>query len=389
MVGKNTTMSENNIPVDQIIKGDCTLVLKSIPERSVDLIFADPPYNLQLRKELWRPNATKVNGVEESWDQFTNFEAYDAFTFAWLRECRRLLKDTGTIWVIGSYHNIFRVGKILQDLGFWILNDIVWIKNNPMPNFRGVRFTNAHETLIWAQKNKGKRYTFNYRVMKSINHDNPHAENVQMRSDWKLPLCTGKERIKIDGEKAHPTQKPEALLERVILSSTKPGDIVLDPFFGSGTTGAVAKRLDRHWIGIEEEAGYIAIAEQRIGSVVIDPEISEAFDNITKEREIRIPFINLIQSGCLKEGQVLYLGQDGYRQATILANGQIKSGDITGSIHKVGREILSAPCNGWMAWYYIDDETGIRAPINVLRKNIRKVIHMEEKVNNEISGETR
>ena len=226
-------------------------------------------------------------------------------------------------------------------------------------------------------------------VMKSINHDNPHVENVQMRSDWKLPLCTGKERIKIDGEKAHPTQKPEALLERVILSSTKPGDIVLDPFFGSGTTGAVAKRLDRHWIGIEEEAGYIAIAEQRIGSVVIDPEISEALDNITKEREIRIPFINLIQSGCLKEGQVLYLGQDGYRQATILANGQIKSGDITGSIHKVGREILRAPCNGWMAWYYIDDETGIRAPINVLRKNIRKVIHMEEKVNNEISGETR
>ncbi len=389
MVDKNTIMSGKNIPVDQILKGDCTLVLKSIPERSVDLIFADPPYNLQLDKELWRPNATRVNGVEESWDQFTNFEAYDAFTLAWLVECRRLLKDTGTIWVIGSYHNIFRVGRIMQDLGFWILNDIVWIKNNPMPNFRGVRFTNAHETLIWAQKNKGKRYTFNYRVMKSMNHDSIQDGNVQMRSDWKLPLCTGKERLKINGEKAHPTQKPEALLERVILSSTKPGDIILDPFFGSGTTGAVAKRLNRHWIGIEEDAEYIAIAQQRIDAVAIKPDNWDALANLTQDREIRIPFTKLLESGCLKEGQVLYLGINGYRQATIVENGQIKSGEITGSIHKVGREILKAPCNGWMAWYYIDDETGIRAPIDVLRKNIRKVIRSDSKVNNEISGDRR
>jgi DNA modification methylase len=371
MVDNRAPMSEMKISYDQIILGNCNEVLKTFPEKSVEVIFADPPYNLQLEKELWRPNATRVKGVEETWDQFSSFEAYDVFTLEWMKECRRILKDSGTIWVIGSYHNIFRVGRIMQDLGFWILNDIVWIKNNPMPNFRGVRFTNAHETLIWAQKYKGKRYTFNYRAMKSINRENDQASNVQMRSDWKLSLCTGKERLKIDGEKAHPTQKPEALLERVILSSTKPGDIILDPFFGSGTTGAVAKRLSRHWIGIEADASYVKIAQQRIDAIVENPELVNPCDSLPAERAQRIPFIKLLQNGCLKEGQVLYFGQSGNRQAFLLSNGQIKYGDHIGSIHKVGRDVLRAPCNGWTAWYYIDEETGKRLPIDVLRKNMQ------------------
>ena len=384
MIDNSIPTPEVNLPIDQILCGDCTQVLKLIPEKSVDLIFADPPYNLQLEKELWRPNATRVNGVEETWDHFTNFETYDSFTLGWLTECRRLLKDTGTIWVIGSYHNIFRVGRIMQDLGFWILNDIVWIKNNPMPNFRGVRFTNAHETLIWAQKHKGKRYTFNYRAMKSINQENPQDEMVQMRSDWKIPLCTGKERLKINGEKAHPTQKPEALLERVLLSSTKPGDIILDPFFGSGTTGAVAKKLGRHWIGIEADDGYIVIAEQRIDRIVGPIVTEETTQGNIQEREKRIAFIKLLEKGCLKEGQTLYLGENGDRQASILADGQIRFGEYTGSIHKVGRDILKAPCNGWMAWYYIDEETGKRAPIDLLRKKMRNEIELEDAANRQI-----
>jgi modification methylase len=375
-----------HLHIDQIIKGDCTQVLTEFPDRSVDLIFADPPYNLQLEKELWRPNATKVNGVEEAWDQFTNFEAYDHFTHNWLKECQRVLKDSGTIWVIGSYHNIFRVGRIMQDLGYWILNDIVWIKNNPMPNFRGVRFTNAHETLIWAQKNKGNRYTFNYKAMKSINRDNSNNTSVQMRSDWKLPLCTGKERLKINGEKAHPTQKPEALLERVILSSTNPGDIILDPFFGSGTTGAVAKKLGRHWIGIEAESGYISIAQERIDSVPVGSEIQDIYKSPSTSNGNRIPFIALLQHGYLKEGQVLYFGQTSDRQACILTNGQIRYGESTGSIHKVGSEILKAPCNGWMAWYYIDEESGKREPIDVLRKNLRVKMSLQSSVSIDISG---
>ncbi len=375
------------IPLDQIIKGDCTQVLMTFPEKSVDLIFADPPYNLQLDKELWRPNATRVNGVEEAWDQFTNFEAYDHFTHEWLTECQRVLKDSGTIWVIGSYHNIFRVGRIMQDLGYWILNDIVWIKNNPMPNFRGVRFTNAHETLIWAQKYKGNRYTFNYKAMKSINRDSPQKGSVQMRSDWKLPLCTGKERLKINGAKAHPTQKPEALLERVILSSTNPGDIILDPFFGSGTTGAVAKKLGRHWVGIEAEPGYISIAQARIDSISVNTEIQDSVVNTTSNNGKRIPFIVLLQQGCLKAGQMLYFGQTGDRQACILVNGEIRYGEYTGSIHKVGREILKAPCNGWIAWYYIDEETGNREPIDVLRKNMRENMRLDGSVKSEFIGE--
>jgi modification methylase len=383
---KSSQMPVDNPFIDQIRNGDCTQVLIKIPDKSVDLIFADPPYNLQLEKELWRPNATKVNGVEEAWDQFTNFEAYDLFTYHWLKECQRVLKDNGTIWVIGSYHNIFRVGRIMQDLGYWILNDIVWIKNNPMPNFRGVRFTNAHETLIWAQKNKGNRYTFNYKVMKALNHDSDNKTSVQMRSDWKLPLCTGKERLKINGEKAHPTQKPEALLERVILSSTNPGDIILDPFFGSGTTGAVAKKLGRHWIGIEADPGYISIAQGRIDSIQVSACIQDPFKNLAKYKGNRIPFIALLQHGLLKEGHVLYFGQTSDYQASILSDGQIKHGDFTGSIHKVGRQILKAPCNGWMAWYYIDEETGKREPIDVLRKYLQVEMNLSSRMSKDFSG---
>ena len=254
-------MSEANLPLDEILPGDCIDILEHLPAKSVDLIFADPPYNLQLQQELWRPNMTRVDAVDDAWDRFTSFQAYDEFTRRWLQGCRRVLKDTGTLWVIGSYHNIYRVGTILMDLGYWILNDVVWIKTNPMPNFRGVRFTNAHETLIWAQKERGARYTFNYHDMKALNDD------LQMRSDWHIPLCTGAERIKVNGEKAHSTQKPEALLYRVILSSSNPGDVVLDPFFGSGTTGAVAKRLSRHWIGIERDERYIAVARERIAAI--------------------------------------------------------------------------------------------------------------------------
>ncbi|MGE5222249.1 MAG: DNA-methyltransferase, partial [Omnitrophica WOR_2 bacterium] len=256
------------LPIGQILAGDCIEVLAALPECSVDLIFADPPYNLQLKQELRRPNNTRVDAVDDQWDQFRDFSEYDTFTRHWLSACRRVLKDTGAIWVIGTYHNIYRVGTILQDLEYWILNDIIWLKNNPMPNFRGVRFTNAHETLIWAQKKKDAPYTFNHQSMKALNDD------LQMRSDWYLPLCTGKERIKSGGLKAHSTQKPEALLYRVISASTKPGDIILDPFFGTGTTGAVAKKLKRAWIGIEKDPDYIKIAEDRLKSIA-EPDAPE------------------------------------------------------------------------------------------------------------------
>jgi site-specific DNA-methyltransferase (adenine-specific) len=368
---QETMMSADQAIIDSIITGDCRDVLQTLPEKSVDLIFADPPYNLQLEKELWRPNITKVNGVDESWDKFSGFEAYDQFTENWLSGCRRVLKDTGTIWVIGSYHNIFRVGRIMQDLGYWILNDIIWIKNNPMPNFHGVRFTNAHETLIWAQKSKGNRYTFNYNTMKNINTVSQVKAGLQMRSDWRLPLCTGKERLKINGEKAHPTQKPEALLERVILSSSQPGEIVLDPFFGTGTTGAVAKKLGRHWIGIELEPQYTSIAQLRISAVSYSAESINALSKRVEKKRKRIPFIRLLQEGWLKSGQVLYFGRDGNQKAIILPDGQIKSGELSGSIHKVGRELMKAPCNGWMTWYYTDDESGNLKPIDALRERIR------------------
>jgi len=352
------------LPLNTILHGDAIEMLNSLPEKSVDLIFADPPYNLQLQKDLWRPNMTKVDAVDDAWDQFKSFEEYDQFTKAWLSSAQRVLKETGTIWVIGSYHNIYRVGTILQDLGYWILNDILWIKTNPMPNFRGVRFANAHETLLWAQKKKGAKYTFNHHAMKGLNDDK------QMRSDWVIPLCTGKERIKVNGKKAHATQKPEALLYRVISSSSKPGDVILDPFFGSGTTGAVARKMQRNWIGIERDENYVNIAQERIDAI---PE-AEFDENVylagVKKTERRIPFGMLLENGSLQPGERLWLGAKSKIQATILANGHIQSGDIVGSIHKVANALKRAPCNGWEYWFYEKD--GERKKIDELRKEVRQ-----------------
>ncbi len=341
--------SMNAPPLDQILLGDNLQLLSTLPEKSVDLVFADPPYNLQLQNELWRPNQTLVDAVDDQWDQFSSLEDYDRYTEEWLSACHRVLKDTGTIWVIGSYHNIYRVGKIMMDLGFWMLNDIVWVKANPMPNFRGVRFTNAHETLIWAKKSKNqKRYTFNYRAMKNLNEDK------QMRSDWELPLCTGAERIRTDGEKAHTTQKPEALLYRVLVSSTNSGDIVLDPFFGTGTTGAVAKKLHRHWIGIERDPEYVRVAQARIDAIVAAPYDEGLFTTASRNTIPRIPFGRLLEAGLLKPGDTLYLDTK-KGEAQITADGTLHSDGLTGSIHKVGATLLNVPSlNGWEHWYYRD-----------------------------------
>lgn len=356
---------KDSLPLNQIIHGDCVEVLKTLPEQSVDLIFADPPYNLQLRQELWRPNMTRVDAVDDEWDRFGSFAEYDRFTRAWLQACRRVLKKTGALWVIGSYHNIYRVGAILMDLGYWILNDVVWVKTNPMPNFRGVRFTNAHETLIWAQKHKGERYTFNYQAMKALN------DGLQMRSDWELPICAGQERLKTNGVKAHATQKPEALLYRVILSSSNPGDVVLDPFFGTGTTGAVAKKLHRRWIGIEQEAQYVEIARERLAAIQPEPFTDKVFSFPGRRNRPRIPFGTLVEQGLIKPGQKLYLGKNGAITATVLANGQIKHNGVTGSIHQVGKALKNAPCNGWEHWYYLDSTTGEKVAIDKLREVVR------------------
>jgi modification methylase len=351
----------DQLPLDQILHGDCIEILKLLPENSVDLIFADPPYNLQLNHDLYRPDMSKVNAVNDRWDKFGGFAEYDQFTRDWLSASRCTLKDNGTIWVIGSYHNIYRVGSIMQDLGFWILNDILWIKNNPMPNFRGVRFTNAHETMIWAQKKQGAKYTFNQKSMKALNDD------LQMRSDWNLPLATGKQRIKTNGTKAHSTQKPEALLYRVIMSSSKPRDVVLDPFFGSGTTGAVAKKLGRHWIGIERDKKYIKIAQKRIDAA--QPADDEAL-RVEKRKPVRIPFGALLENGLLRPGQTLFFAKNG-RRAKILSNGHLRCGDLTGSIHSVAKALMNdAPVNGWDTWFYTD-ETGRRIVIDELREKLR------------------
>jgi site-specific DNA-methyltransferase (adenine-specific) len=351
------------LPLDQVIIGDCIEVMNRLPERCVDLIFADPPYNLQLQQELYRPNLTRVDAVDDEWDRFESFEAYDQFTTAWLTAARRVLKDTGTLWVIGTYHNIFRIGKILQDLGFWILNDIIWVKTNPMPNFRGVRFTNAHETLIWAQKHKGKPYTFNYADLKALNDD------LQMRSDWYIPLCTGKERLRVNGEKAHATQKPEALLTRIVLATTKPGDVVLDPFLGTGTTAVVAKRLGRRWIGIERDPQYAALAKQRIAAVVpYPPEFVVGYGD-GRRRAPRVPFGALVECGLIAPGETLYFQQRPDATAQVLANGHIRYKDGTvGSIHQIARRITGAPCNGWEHWHYRDADTDALLPIDCLRQ---------------------
>ncbi len=349
---------------ETIIQGDCIEQLRALPDRSVDLVFADPPYNLQLGGDLLRPDNSKVDAVDDHWDQFESFAAYDKFTREWMKECQRVLKDDGALWVIGSYHNIFRVGVALQDLGFWILNDVVWRKSNPMPNFKGTRFTNAHETLIWASKSKGgKRYTFNYDALKVFNDD------TQMRSDWTIPLCTGDERVKkSDGSKAHPTQKPEALLHRVLLATSKPGDLILDPFFGSGSTGAAAKRLGRRFIGIEREAEYIAVAKERIAKVQpVAPQDLEVMGS--KRSEPRVPFGQLVEAGLLQPGDELWCPK-GLKAARVRADGSLAVGDLTGSIHKMGAMMENAPaCNGWTYWRFKTD-AGL-APIDVLRSKVR------------------
>jgi site-specific DNA-methyltransferase (adenine-specific) len=348
------------LSLNQILHGDCIEILASLPENSVDLIFADPPYNLQLRNDLYRPNMTKVDAVNDGWDKFGDFAEYDEFTREWLSASQRVLKETGTLWVIGSYHNIYRVGAIMQDLGFWFLNDIVWIKSNPMPNFRGVRFTNAHETMIWAQKKKGAKYTFNHQSMKALNDD------LQMRSDWNLNLATGRQRIKSNGAKAHSTQKPEALLYRVIMASSNPGDVVLDPFFGSGTTGAVAKKLGRNWIGIERDKRYIKVAQKRIDAV---QQADRGAMEVVKRKQVRIPFGALLENGLLKPGQILYFAKNRVR-AKILATGHIRCGKVTGSIHGVARTLMEdAPVNGWDVWFY-KDENGEAKAINELREQL-------------------
>ena len=361
LVDKNR--AERTLPLDQILAGDCIEIMNGLPEGSVDLIFADPPYNLQLKGDLHRPDSSLVDAVDDAWDQFASFEAYDKFSRAWLKAARRILKPNGAIWVIGSYHNIFRVGTALQDAGFWILNDVVWRKTNPMPNFRGMRLTNAHETMIWAGKSDASKYTFNYEALKELN------DGVQMRSDWLLPICNGGERIKdAEGNKAHPTQKPESLLHRVLVGSTKPGDVILDPFFGSGTTGAVAKRLGRHFIGIEREAAYREVAEKRIADI---RRFDKASLEVTqsKRSEPRVPFGQLVERGMLNPGEVLH-SLNGRYTAKVRADGTLISSEAKGSIHQVGAALEGAPsCNGWTYWSYKRDGKAI--PIDVLRQQIR------------------
>ncbi|GAC1386467.1 MAG: adenine-specific DNA-methyltransferase CcrM [Herpetosiphon sp.] len=355
--------------VDHIYHDDCRTLLPTLPERSVDLIFADPPYNLQLQGELWRPNMTRVDGVTAGWDHFGSYAEYDQFTREWLTACRRVLKDNGTIWVIGSYHNIFRVGAIMQDLGFWILNDLVWVKSNPMPNFRGVRFTNAHETLLWCKKsNDQSHYTFNYDALKRMNDDK------QMRSDWELPLCTGQERLRSGGTKLHPTQKPEALLSRILLASSNPGDIVLDPFFGTGTTGSVAKRLARRYIGIEREIEYVRAAQDRINTTPTPLPDLDIYGNWPARRNAqRIPFASLIEHGCLQPGQLLLFDRHVEKKAIVLADGTLRvTGGQRGSIHQLGAAFGNVPsCNGWLHWFYAD-AAGDWQAIDVLREELRR-----------------
>ena len=351
-----------DLPLDQILLGDCVPMMGMLPPASINCIFADPPYNLQLNGALRRPDDSLVDGVDEDWDRFADFGEYDRFTRAWLGECRRLLQKDGTIWVAGAYHNIFRIGTILQDLGFWILNDVIWRKSNPMPNFRGRRFTNAHETIIWAARGRDSRYRFNYQAMKALNDD------LQMRSDWLIPLCTGPERLRNQhGLKLHPTQKPEALLHRIMLASTLPGDVVLDPFLGTGTTAAVAKRLHRHYIGIERHPAYVEAALGRVraerpmapGAMATTP---------TKRDAARLPFGTLVERGLIPAGTVL---TDKRRRvaATVAADGALASGPLHGSIHKVGALVQDVPsCNGWTFWHV--EHEGQLVPIDTLRQRV-------------------
>ena len=358
-LAKPRMVPKDELPLGQILPGDCITAMRSIPDASVDMVFADPPYNLQLGGDLDRPDGSRVDAVNDHWDKFDSFAAYDSFTRAWLAEARRILKPDGSLWVIGSYHNIFRVGATLQDLGFWILNDIVWRKSNPMPNFKGTRFTNAHETLIWASQGEKARYHFNYRAMKTLN------DELQMRSDWLLPICGGHERLKHDGRKAHPTQKPESLLYRVMLATTEKGDVVLDPFFGTGTTGAVAKRLGREWIGCEREDLYRDIAKARIEKELpLDESALETMQ--AKKNAPRVAFGALVENGFIAPGTQIF---DRKRQwtATVRADGSLVHGRQTGSIHGLGKDLQGAPsCNGWTFWHMEKD--GKIEPIDSVRQ---------------------
>ena len=346
---------------NKIINGDCLVELKKIPDRTFDLVFADPPYNLQLKNKLTRPDSSEVNAVNDKWDQFESFKKYDEFTISWLKECKRILKKNGALWVIGSYHNIFRLGTTIQNLGFWILNDVIWNKNNPMPNFRGTRFTNAHETLIWASKNQKSKYTFNYQSLKCLNDD------LQMRSNWNLPICSGGERLKKNGKKVHSTQKPESLLHRILLASSNKGDYILDPFLGSGTTAVVAKKLGRICFGIEKENKYFNAAKQRLNKTI--PIEDNYLDTLQNNRsKPRIPFGSLVELGIVKPGMDIF-DQKRKINAKIMADGSIKYQKSEGSIHKIAAKILGTEsCNGWTYWHY--NMNGSIVPIDNLRQKL-------------------
>jgi modification methylase len=370
MAVKTVMAQGDSLPLNQILDGDCIAMMNALPAGSIDLIFADPPYNLQLKGDLHRPDNSLVDAVDDHWDQFSSFAAYDKFTREWLAAAKRLLKPNGAIWVIGSYHNIFRVGAALQDQGFWMLNDVVWRKSNPMPNFRGKRLTNAHETLIWASRDENSKYTFNYEALKELN------DGVQMRSDWVLPICTGHERLKDEhGDKAHPTQKPESLLHRVIMATTNKGDVILDPFFGTGTTGAVAKMLGRDFIGIEREEAYRKVAAERISRVRrFDASALEVTGS--KRSEPRVPFGQVVERGMLRPGEELYSIGSRY-SAKVRADGTLIGADVKGSIHQVGAHMEGAPsCNGWTYWHFKRD--GKMIPIDILRQQIRAELEADQ-----------
>lgn len=370
MAVKTVMAQGDSLPLNQILDGDCIAMMNALPAGSIDLIFADPPYNLQLKGDLHRPDNSLVDAVDDHWDQFSSFAAYDKFTRDWLAAAKRLLKPNGAIWVIGSYHNIFRVGAALQDQGFWMLNDVVWRKSNPMPNFRGKRLTNAHETLIWASRDENSKYTFNYEALKELN------DGVQMRSDWVLPICTGHERLKDEhGDKAHPTQKPESLLHRVIMATTNKGDVILDPFFGTGTTGAVAKMLGRDFIGIEREEAYRKVAAERISRVRrFDASALEVTGS--KRSEPRVPFGQVVERGMLRPGEELYSIGSRY-SAKVRADGTLIGADVKGSIHQVGAHMEGAPsCNGWTYWHFKRD--GKMIPIDILRQQIRAELEADQ-----------
>ena len=348
--------------INKIENGDSIEILKRIPDKSFDLVFADPPYNMQIGEKLTRPDDSKVDGVNDKWDQFSSFEHYDKFSKSWLKECKRILKDNGSMWVIGTYHNIFRLGYHMQNLNYWILNDVIWRKNNPMPNFKGTRFTNAHETLIWASKNKKSKYTFNYQSLKCLNDD------LQMRSDWILPICNGKERLKKDGKKIHSTQKPEALLHRIILATTNKGDSIFDPFLGTGTTAVVAKKLGRKYFGVEKDKKYFQAAKQRINETL---EIKDDYLDIlpNNKSKPRVPFGSLIEMGLIKPGTTLFDVKKRYN-AKIMVDGSLKCQKAEGSIHKVAAKIIGAEsCNGWTYWHYVSGND--LKPIDNLREKLR------------------